>query len=155
MEAKKSPLKLDSFFLMDCHFGFVSENEEDALAKFDDVQFEDYRIEIDFGHQDTSESEFLAFVDIAVNENKELPGYYFQCGGMAKFILDSDNIKPESKAYFNLKHYSTINIVINQLRNVMSHLSAFAPYGRYNLPAIDISDLFEKKIKEQEAEKNT
>lgn len=155
MKVKKSELHLIDFYLLEHHFA-VNNPDEDEKSTIDDVEalFDGYDIDIDFTHRDLAEDLFQAFVIIKVNnvKNKKL-GYSLNLTGVADFKLDPKIAETDKSAYDNLKHFSSVNIVINHLRNVIGLSTAFAPLGRYNLPAIDISDLFKKKIKEQNKEK--
>lgn len=155
MKVKKSELKLVDFYLLEHHF-LVNNPEDDEDSNIDDVEalFDDYKIDIDFTHRDIEEDLFQAFVVIKVNDvkNKKM-GYSLNLTGVANFKLDPKIAATDKSAYDNLKHFSTVNIVINHLRNVIGLTTAFAPLGRYNLPAIDISDLFKQKIKEQRKKK--
>jgi preprotein translocase subunit SecB len=150
-EIKKSPLRLIEFFLLENHFSVKSKGI--SSPKDVDQFFESYPISIDFAHQDTDNEEFHVFVMIEVNADKKIPGYSMACNAMGIFELPSNELDKDSSVYKNLKLYSTVNMVINHIRNVISGQTAFAPHGRYNLPPIDIGDLFAKKAERQKPQK--
>jgi preprotein translocase subunit SecB len=155
MEAKKSELELINFYLLEHQFFTVN---PDNQAKFTDEEivsiFNQYPIDIDFIHKDIDEHTFQAHVKVGINhKQQQFAGYSIQITGVGIFKLDNAMFEANEVAYKNLKHFSTVNIVVNNLRNVISVQSAFSPWGRYNLPAIDISDLFKQKIKQQEKQK--
>jgi preprotein translocase subunit SecB len=55
----------------------------------------------------------------------------------------TDEITNEDKA--SLLNYSGLSITINYIRGFIATLTSFAPFGRYNLPAIDVNDLLSQK----------
>ncbi|MBR9776525.1 MAG: hypothetical protein GYB55_16495 [Cytophagales bacterium] len=146
-EIKKSPLRLIEFFLLENQFSVKSK----GISSAKDVEqfFDSYPISIDFAHQDTESDEFHVFVMVKVNNGKKIPGYSLVCNGVGIFELPPDKIEKDSAVYKNLKLYSTVNMVINHIRNIISLQTAFAPHGRYNLPPIDIGDLFAQKAEKQ------
>lgn len=151
-DIKKSPLRLIEFFLLENQFsvrskGISSPNDVDQF-------FDSYPISIDFAHQDTNGEEFQVFVMIEINADEKIPGYRMVCNAMGIFELPSNELEKDSTVYKNLKLYSTVNMVINHIRNVISMQTAFAPHGRYNLPPIDIGDLFAKKSENIKPDRN-
>ena len=155
MEAKRSELELLNFFLLEHQFFTGKPDQKSDYTEQEIVSiFKKYPIDVDFIHKDIDENIFQAHVQIKINQGKEmLAGYSAHVTGVGVFRLDHKLQKQNENLYKNLKHFSTVNIVVNNLRNVISIQSAFAPWGRYNLPAIDISDLFKQKIKQQEKQK--
>ena len=155
MEAKKSELELINFYLLEHQFFTVNpDNKSEFSDEEIDATFNQYRIDIDFIHKDIDEITFQAHVQILINHKEEqLAGYSIKIAGVGVFRLNNEMVKQNETIYKNLKHFSTVNIVVNNLRNVISIQSAFSPWGRYNLPAIDISDLFKQKIRQQENQK--
>lgn len=55
----------------------------------------------------------------------------------------TDNITDEDKA--SLLNYSGLSITINYIRGFIATLTSYAPFGRYNLPTIDVNDLLSRK----------
>lgn len=86
---------------------------------------------------------------IEVNADGKIPGYSLVCNGMGIFELPSGLLAKDSTVYKNLKRYSTVNMVISHIRNIISIQTAFAPHGRYKFPPIDIGDLFAQKADKQ------
>lgn len=61
----------------------------------------------------------------------------------------SDDLEAISETQlWNLKYYSTLNMMINNIRNVLYQTSNIGPMGGYLLPPVDILDLFKKKNEE-------
>lgn len=142
MRAKKSPLKLEVFHLVRNNFEFIVPKETEVVPK---VLFDSYPIDIDFIHQPIPESKSLVqvFVEIKINNSKKKAGYSIVTEGMGVFELNAKNI--EEEVVHNLRIFSTLNMMINNLRNIIAQQTAFAPMGAYLLPPIDIRDLLEKK----------
>lgn len=144
MKAKFSPLELKTFELLQNNYQFlVPKQHEIDVAEL----FKSYQVKIDFNHVVLEENAIKIFVKIEVNQLKSpKPGYSLFVEGLGIFqIIDSE--LPEN-ILNNLKYYSTLNMMINNLRNIMFLTSNIGPLGGYLLPAIDIVDLFEKKNKE-------
>ena len=52
----------------------------------------------------------------------------------------------------NLLKFSTLNMMINNLRNIIYQITNLGPMGGYLLPPIDITKLLNDKAEEQESE---
>ncbi|SIT11688.1 hypothetical protein [Belliella pelovolcani] len=152
-EIKKSPLQLLEFFLLENQF-FVDSNGISSGDEIDAI-FDSYPVSVDFAHHDGEGDEFQVFVIIDINKDRKKPGYSMYCTGMGIFKLPTEEIDVNSSVYKNLKLYSTVNMVINQLRNILSLQTAYAPHGRFNLPPIDIGDLFAKKSEATKSKKGS
>jgi preprotein translocase subunit SecB len=146
MKVKFSPLKLNDFELLQSHFDFhvPKEDEVDVSSLFNS-----YSVEIDFEHNFLDDDKIQVFVNIGVNQlKKPKSGYILFAEGMGMFeIQNQDKIKPEQVG--NLRLYSTLNMMINNLRNIMFQTSNIGPMGGYLLPPVDILDLFQKKKKQK------
>lgn len=144
MRAKKSPLILRDFLLLQQQFVFTSPDQN----VIPDEIMNEYEIDIDFTvkrdnevAKDTDDS-FRLFVKIEVNKEK-LPGYRLFSEGVGIFHLSADSeISEEDKASL---FFSSLSISINMLRSVMHQLTAFAPFGEYILPPIDVNELLKDK----------
>jgi len=148
ISAKKSTLQLLEFYIVEYHTSLIDQSLPDDEASRA-LYFGQYEILIDFHHKDEDENRFLTFVNIKVNDDEKYQGYKIECSGAGVFSFFDDSIEKDSTAYQNLKFYSTVNMVINQLRNVIAVNTAYGPLGRFNLPALDIGDLFKKKMELQ------
>jgi preprotein translocase subunit SecB len=145
MKVKFSPLELHSFELLESHFSFNVPNEEEVNVS---LLFKSYNVNIDFTHKIHEEVEIHVFVRIEVNYlKKPKPGYSLMSEGVGIFQIEDDSQLSEGTAG-NLKFYSTLNMMINNLRNIMFQSSNIGPMGGYLLPPIDIIDLFKKKDKQ-------
>ncbi|MFN2424312.1 MAG: hypothetical protein ABR572_11135, partial [Cryomorphaceae bacterium] len=66
-------------------------------------------------------------------------------------IDDSDEL--DASTLSNLQYYTTFNMMINTLRNVMFQQSNLGPMRGYLLPPIDVLDLFKQKNKPKKVRK--
>jgi preprotein translocase subunit SecB len=149
MKAKFSPLEMERFELLESHYEFIVPKEEQLdLGEL----FKSYGVEIEFEHIYQDDDHVQLFVEIKVNRlKKPRSGYSLATYGMGIFKLSSQKVKDDLIG--NLKNYSTLNMMINNLRNIMYQTTNLGPMGGYLLPPIDILDLFEKKQKEEEKKK--
>lgn len=151
MKAKFSPLQLLDFKLLESHYEFIVPEEEGFNVK--DL-FQSYSVDIDFGMGKTDvEGEIQLFTKIEVNfgRKKSLPGYKLMVEGGGTFrIQDPENVDEGLRN--NLSQFSTLNMMINNLRNIMYQITNLGPMGGYLLPPIDISQLLRDKAGELEKE---
>jgi preprotein translocase subunit SecB len=151
MKAKFSPLQLLDFKLLESHYEFIIPNEEEINVK--DL-FQSYPVDIDFGIGKTEvEGEIQLFTKIEVNftKKKSLPGYRLMVEGGGTFrIQDPENVDEGLRN--NLSQFSTLNMMINNLRNIMYQITNLGPMGGYLLPPIDISQLLRDKAGERVGE---
>ncbi|MCF1752351.1 preprotein translocase subunit SecB [Mariniradius sp. RY-2] len=151
MKAKFSPLQLLDFKLLESHYEFIVPEEEGFNVK--DL-FQSYSVDIDFGMGKTDgEGEIQLFTKIEVNfgKKKSLPGYKLMVEGGGTFrIQDPENVDEGLRN--NLSQFSTLNMMINNLRNIMYQITNLGPMGGYLLPPIDISQLLRDKAGELEKE---
>jgi preprotein translocase subunit SecB len=144
MKAKFSPLQLLDFKLLESHYEFIIPNQEEINVK--DL-FQSYPVDIDFGIGKTEvEGEIQLFTKIEVNftKKKSLPGYRLMVEGGGTFrIQDPENVDEGLRN--NLSQFSTLNMMINNLRNIMYQITNLGPMGGYLLPPIDISQLLRDK----------
>ena len=142
MKAKFSSLDIEKFELLKSSFEFI-------VPKADEVNvyelFKSYTVNIDFDHFERPEDDNIkVVVKIEVNNlKKPKPGYRFITEAVGIFSLKENDL--DKTVYSNLKYYSTLNMMINNLRNVIFQTSNVGPMDGYLLPAIDVSDLFRKK----------
>jgi preprotein translocase subunit SecB len=151
MKAKFSPLQLLDFKLLETKYEFIIPDEEEIDIK--DL-FQSYLVDIDFeiGKTDVQE-EIRLFTKIEVNfgKKKSLPGYKLMVEGGGTFrIQDPENVDEGLRN--NLSQFSTLNMMINNLRNIMYQITNLGPMGGYLLPPIDISQLLRDKAGELEKE---
>jgi len=141
MKAKKSPLVLNSFLLLNHNYQFIQQAE----VPFNIEIMEQYPIEIDFVIQEANDGFFQVFTKIDVNNiDKPLPGYKLFIEGVCIFSFGkNEQISDNDKS--SLLHISGISIGINSLRNIISTITANGPFGKYTLPSIDVNQLLEDK----------
>ena len=142
MRAKASQLKLIGFNLLKSEYEFIIPDEKELIPQ---KLFESYPIDIDFSHHpcENIPSNIQVFVELRINHKKKKSGYSFNMRGMGLFNLNDKKL--DASVAHNLRIFSTLNMLINNLRNIIAQQSAFAPMGVYILPPLDIQDLFMKK----------
>lgn len=146
MKAKLSPLSWINFALLQSRFEFIPQ-ETKSKKKIDTQSiFSNYEIDIDFSNFDINENgDFQAFTKIEIN-NDENPksGYKIVVEGTGVFkINESAELSEDHKK--NLKNYSAINLLINRLRTHILQMTSLSVFGPYDLPPIDITDLYKQK----------
>jgi len=153
MEIPKSNLEFLDFLVLHTEYVFIEPKKEVDIK---DV-FNAYLIDVNFDKtRDVNKDNMTQFnVHIAVNINtldKPLPGYQIKAKGVSLFQL-THNDQLSKKEETNLKNISALSITINALRNYISQLTAHGPFGKLVLPAVNVNDLINAKIKEIKAEK--
>ena len=149
MKAKFSPLQLLDFKLLQTHYEFEV-NEQESL----DLQelFSTYSVEIDFEmakNEDDGEIQLLTMIEVNLDKENPKPGYRISVERGATFKLkDAENI--EEGLRNNLSQFSTLNMIINNLRNIIFRITNIGPIGGYLLPPIDITKLLQDKVDLQE-----
>lgn len=145
MEATFSALSLKRFELIRSNYEFHAPKEDEVEIP---SLFDSYAVDIDFEHQFQDDNQFLVFVKIAVNHHDEFKvGYSLVAEGLGTFEINKSEELTEEQLS-NLKFYSTVNMMINNLRNVMHRITNMGPMDGYLLPPVDILDLFQKKKEE-------
>lgn len=149
MKAKFSPLQLLDFNLMRTEYEFVAPDSSDINLK---ELFSKYPVEIDFAiskGDDLNEIQLFTIIEVNFEPENEQVGYKIMVEGGATFrITDAENLDEGIKT--NLLQFSTLNIMINNLRNAMYQLTNLGPMGGYILPPIDITKLLMDKLDQQE-----
>ena len=146
MKASLSPLKLTSFALLRASYEYIVPEKVKKNAT-PITFFERYSIDIDFSHKE-EDCGIAVIVKIEINNiEKVISGYklFFEAGGT--FSLPSKESLKED-VYNNLYFYSTVNIIIGNIRNIIASTTANGPFGTYLLPPIDINSLFKAKKEE-------
>jgi len=141
MKAKKSPMILKSFLLLNHKYQFIHTAEKPDVKKIMD----DYLIDVDYAMRTDDKGYINIFAKIGVNNiDKPLPGYKLFIEGVCIFSFD-DKKQIDQIVKNQLLHASGINICINNLRNILSITTANGPFGRYLLPALDVNHLLSEK----------
>ncbi len=146
MKAKISPLSWLNFALLQSNFQFVQPDGKLKKRKINPVDyFKDYVIDIDFDIQDGDSDEFQVFTKIDINIDEiSVAGYKISVEGTGVFRIDPEAELPEAHRN-NLKNYSAVNLLINRLRTHILQTTSLSVFGPYDLPPIDITDLFVQK----------
>ncbi|WP_209329934.1 protein-export chaperone SecB [Lunatimonas salinarum] len=151
MKAKFSPLQLLDFKLLESHVEFVIPKESEFDVK---ELFQSYVVDIDFRRRENEKTkEILLFTTVEINEDgdKPLPGYKIMVEGGGTFRIQNPEALDENLKN-NLTQFSTLNMMINNLRNIIYQITNLGPMGGYLLPPIDITQLLRDKAGEGKQE---
>jgi preprotein translocase subunit SecB len=141
MKAKKSPLILNSFFLLNQKYQFIQPPDKPDV---NDI-VEKYNIDIDYAIKSLADGYYQLYTKIGINNiDKPLPGYKLFTEGVCIFSFDKKKEIPQLTKN-QLLHASGISICINSLRNILSVITANGPFGKYTLPSIDVNQLMADK----------
>lgn len=149
MKVAESNLKLVEFVITNSNYKFIDPREEVNIREI----FSKYEIEIDFGKRDikTEDKEHIFNVIIKGHINqidRPLPGYQILAEGISVFRVKNPG-DIDDKTLTNLKNISALSISINNLRNYITNMTAYGPFGKYIFPAVDVNDLIKQKIESQ------
>jgi len=152
MKAQTSPLRLHEIELLESNFKFIHP-EQDKIENVQDL-FDSYKIDVDFVHEFDEEEGFIFLLcKIGVNNGrKKEAGYQLFAEASGVYSVD-ETFKSSDQLINNLKFYSTLNMMINYIRNVFQQQTCQAPMHTYLLPPIDVLKLFQDK-KKQAAKKS-
>jgi preprotein translocase subunit SecB len=143
MKPLLSPLLLKDFAVTENRFTILPISKEGN--DFDEL-FDEYSIDIDFDYS-KNDLFYAIVVQVKINNSEDSPqlgGYSIMVEGTSLFEFNqTDEITNEDKA--SLLNYSGLSITINYIRGFIATLTSFAPFGRYNLPTIDVNDLLSQK----------
>jgi len=149
MKAKFSPLQLLDFKLLQTHYEFeVIEQDSLDLKKL----FSSYPVHIDFEigkNEDDGEIQLLVIIKVNLEEEISFPGYKVRVEGGGTFKID-ELVTIDEGLRNNLSQFSTLNMMINNLRNIIFQITNLGPLGGYLLPPIDITKLLQDKAELQE-----
>jgi len=144
MKAKFSPLQLLDFKLLQTHYEFEVPKQDNLDLK---MLFSSYPVDIDFEigkSEENGEIQLVVIIKVNLEEDNPLPGYkvIIEGGGTFK-ISESETI--DEVLWNNLSQFSTLNMMINNLRNIIFQITNLGPMGGYLLPPIDITKLMQEK----------
>lgn len=149
MKIPKSNLELVEFAILNSNYKFIEPQEEIKVKEI----FNKYEIEIDFGKKEikTEEKEnfFNVIIKALINQlNEPHPGYQILAEGVSIFRIH--NLQEiDNKTLTNLKNISALSIAINNLRNYITNITTYGPFGKFILPAVDVNQLIKSKIENQ------
>jgi len=72
------------------------------------------------------------------------PGYQILAEGISIFRLCNTQ-EIDNKTLKNLKNISALSIAINHLRNYITNMTIYGPFGKFILPAVDVNQVIKKK----------
>lgn len=142
MKFVKSQLELVDFFIINNKYKFVDPTTDNLDIK---KTFSEYEIDIDFMPKLHESKRYLIYIKISINEiETPLPGYVMFIEGVCVFNFnEDDNLEENIKAEYLWS--SGISIAINNLRNFISSQTSYFPFGKFNLPAVDLTSLINDK----------
>ncbi len=144
MKFVKSQLELIDFYIINTKYKFVDPIENNIDVR---KMFSEYEMDIDFMPKIRENNQYFVYIKISINEiENPLPGYSLFVEGVCIFSFNDDEVIDEKiKAEYIWS--SGISIAINNLRNYISTQTSYFPFGKFNLPAVDLTSLInEKKI---------
>lgn len=146
MKAKISSLVWLNFALVQSHFEMIAPMQKGKKRKLNPEEyFRQYVIDIDFEILDSEEDTFQVFTKIDINQIEHpITGYKIFVEGTGLFKINDSEDLPEGHKK-NLKNYSAVNLLINRLRTHILQTTSLSVFGAYDLPPIDITDLFNQK----------
>jgi preprotein translocase subunit SecB len=153
MKVVESNLELVEFVIVNSNYKFIDPREEIDIREV----FSKYEIEIDFGKRDieTKDEEhvFNVVTKAVVNQtDNPQPGYQIFAEGISVFRIKNPK-KIDDKILTNLKNISALSISINNIRNYITNMTAYGPFGKYIFPAVDVNQLLKEKIESQRQNK--
>lgn len=142
MIVKNSPLQLVDIFLLNFDLKFNPLTSELNLKDL----FNKYSIDLDFVFLNPDDNNFFnVYTKASINKvGDPLPGYsiFAECLCIYTF-QDLQSLKDDEIG--NFMSVSALPISINTLRNYISNITSQSILGRFNLPTIDVDELFRKK----------
>jgi len=153
MKVAESNLELVEFVITNSNYKFIDPREEVNIREI----FSKYEIELDFGKRDvkTEEEEHLfnVLVKVLINQpDQPQPGYQMLAEGISVFRIKNPG-QLDDKTLTNLKNISALSISINNLRNYITNMTAYGPFGKFVFPAVDVNQLIKEKIESQKKDK--
>ena len=150
MKVITSNLELVNFVIIESNLSLI----QPITNEFNHEVFKHYDLEIDFSkskEEQTPDKEllFVVYVDISVNRTTN-PQVGYQISTRAAAAFKITDLRALSNGEINnLENISALSITISSLRNYLSTLTAFGPFGKYILPTIKVGDLISEKVKQQ------
>ncbi len=143
MKAKQSPLKLKEFNIFESNVNFVPPGESE------EINLEDLPVNINFDlfePKEQSVHQILVELRLKVNTSGTQPGYKMNVLAVGVFAIPEIKKLNESTIQ-NLFGISSVNLMISNLRGFLMNITSYLPADKYVLPALDISELLDKKSK--------
>ena len=121
-----------------------------------DKLFMHYTVGIDYSlkEKENDQHQFSMMIDVEVNQSQSLPGYNIAIKGVLNFVI-SDSTPLYEISREKLMHYVAVEKSIAYMREQISEITKRFPFGRYQLKAIDMQQLYaEKQARIKKIEKN-
>lgn len=153
MIASKSQLNWQHFAVLRWDYEFIESKTKKKKINTGEI-FNQYDVDVDFAHQHNSEEDhqLRVFVKLDINNGeKQLSGYRISVETVGFFKLD-DDIKLDNEKGQNLAAFAPVNMLIGRIRALISQFTSQAPFGTYELPVLDLNDLFIQKSSSKELE---
>lgn len=113
--------------------------------------FSNYSIDVDFDHLPIDDNTLQVFVDVRINQDpdgiEEYPGYSIRLEAAGQFDITPINEHADSESLHSLVASATVNLMIGRIRTLIYQLTASGYLGSYELPSIDLGDLFAQKAR--------
>ncbi len=145
-------LRINKACLVDlqCHWCMPTE-------KMDyDKLFTHYAVAIDYSlkQKEGDHQQFSMIIEVDVNPAQSLPGYSIAVKGVLNFVI-ADSTPLYEVTREKLMNYVAIEKSVEYMRQQISEITERFPFGRYELKAIDMQQLFdEKQARVKKIEKN-
>jgi preprotein translocase subunit SecB len=150
MKIKQAPLILHDFFVIETKYKFNNPENQKINVK---ETFNNYEIDFDFIAREQKNGEIFLFAKIHIKDiENPLPGYVIFVEGAAIFSFDK-NIKLTEKEQSDYLYVSGLGIAINSLRSYIANTTSCYPFGKFQLPSIDLGALHIEKEKLQKKKK--
>ena len=144
MRIKKSPLILNDFYVLDSKYKFNDPGNKKVNIR---EIFDAYVIDLDFIAKEQKSGETFLFTKISINDiDASLLGYIMFVEGVSIFSFDKHSILTD-KEKSDFIYTSGLSIAINNLRTYISNVTSSYPFGKFQLPAIDVVALHADKKK--------
>ena len=110
---------------------------------------EDLPIEFDFDiltpKDDDKHTPFIVTTHIKINKKrKRMTGHSIEMKSAFLFLIEDEVSEQDAN---NLKSFSALSIAISEIRTILNLATMKTAFGTYNLPSIDLRNLF--KVKQQ------
>lgn len=143
---KKSALELLDLTIFTSQYEFVEPTTEESVEEL----FDKYLVYVDYAIHPRKDEHLAVQMKIIINpennaESEKLWGYRLLVEGIALFSLKKEGLS--EKELSNIVNFSAASIAISSIRGYISNLTAYAPFGRYMLPAIDMPSLIKEKAR--------
>jgi hypothetical protein len=150
MKVEKAPLILHDFFVLDTKYKFKDSEEREINIR---KTFDEYSLDFDFVAREQQNGEIFLFTKININDiENPLPGYIIFLEGVSIFSFDKKTNLSE-KEIRDYIYVSGLSIGINNLRTYLANTTSCYPFGKYQLPAIDVGALHKEKQKSKKAKR--